>query len=122
MAKKILIIDDEYDLVETLTFRLESSGYEVLAAHDGEDGLKKVKELKPDIILLDVMMPRIDGYKVCAKLKSDDNYKSIPIIMLTAKGQESDRERGMGMGADDYLTKPFESAELLEKIKKYLGE
>jgi len=118
--KRIMIVDDERDLVETLTYRLEASGYTVLTAHDGEEGLEKAREEKPDLILLDVMMPKMDGYHVCRLLKFDEELKDIPIIMLTARGQEQDRKTGTDSGANDYVTKPFESSDLLKKIKEYL--
>lgn len=119
---KILVIDDEHDLVETLTFRLEAAGYEVVSAFDGQEGLKKVKEEKPDLILLDVMMPKMDGYQVCRMLKFDQKFKDIPIIMLTARGQLQDKNIGKDVGANEYVTKPFESADLLERIKKLLKQ
>lgn len=117
---KILIVDDERDLVETLAFRLETAGYKVACAYDGQEGLKKAKEEKPDLILLDVMMPKMDGYQVCRMLKFDQNFKNIPIIMLTARGQMQDKNIGKDVGADEYVTKPFESADLLERIKKLI--
>lgn len=119
--KRILIVDDERDLVETITFRLEASGYEVLAAYDGQDGLEKARGEKPDLILLDVMMPKMDGYQVCRMLKFDDEFKNIPIIMLTARGQNQDKRTGTDVGADCYITKPFDSKMLLEEIKKHLS-
>lgn len=114
--KRILIVDDERDLVETLIFRLESEGYDVSVAYDGQEGLEKAKKDKPDLILLDVMMPKLNGYQVCRELKSSDATKKIVVIMLTAKAQESDKFWGMETGADAYVTKPFESGELLSKI------
>lgn len=121
MLKKILVIDDERDLVETITFRLEAAGYKVITAGDGQEGLDKAREMKPDLILLDIMMPKMDGYQVCRFLKFDEEYKDIPIIMLTARGQESDKNTGKNVGADDYVTKPFDGGELLLKIKKLVG-
>ncbi|MBI2609383.1 MAG: response regulator [Deltaproteobacteria bacterium] len=118
--KKVLIIDDEQDLIDLLTLRLENEGYEVSAALNGTEGLEKIKSEKPDIVLLDVMMPELNGYQVCRKLKQDDNLKDIPVVMLTAKAQESDKFWGMEIGADDYVTKPFEFSQLSEVIKKYL--
>ncbi len=119
--KRILIVDDERDLVETITFRLEASGYEVLAAYDGAEGLEKARTEKPDIILLDVMMPKMDGYQVCRMLKFDEEFKNIPIIMLTARGQDMDKKTGTDVGADGYITKPFDSKMLMEEIKKRIG-
>ncbi|MBT3182163.1 MAG: response regulator [Deltaproteobacteria bacterium] len=122
MPKKILVIDDERDLVETLKFRLDAAGYEVHAAYDGQEGLKKTRDVIPDLIILDVMMPALDGYQVCRMLKFDAKYEDIPIIMLTARGQDSDKATGGEVGADIYLTKPFESSVLMEKIKKLLDD
>jgi two-component system, OmpR family, alkaline phosphatase synthesis response regulator PhoP len=120
MGKKLLIVDDEADIVETLTFRLEASGYEVVGASNGQEGLDKAREAKPDLILLDVMMPIMDGYQVCRMLKFDEEFKHIPIIMLTARGQDADKETGKGVGADAYVTKPFDNKDLLDKIEGLL--
>lgn len=119
--KKILVVDDEKDLVETLVFRLEALGYEALTAYNGQEGLDKARSEKPDLILLDVMMPVMDGYQVCRMLKFDEEFKSIPIIMLTARGQDKDKKTGSDVGADDYVTKPFDSADLTARIKKLIG-
>ena len=121
MAKeKILLVDDEVDFVEVLSTRLEANGFEVLPAYDGEEALEKVKEYNPDMIILDIMMPKINGFDVCRKLKLDQNYKDIPIIMLTAKFQASDVKFGEAMGADAYITKPFEPGVLLDKVRELL--
>lgn len=117
---KILIIDDEPDLVETLTFRLQAAGYEVVQAFDGLEGLEKARSESPDLILLDVIMPKMDGYHVCRMLKFDERFRDIPIIMLTARGQEQDRVTGQEVRADMYITKPFEAAHLMEKIKELM--
>lgn len=118
--KRILIVDDEPDLVETVRFPLEVEGYEVLVAGNGEEGLNLARKEKPDLILLDLMLPKLDGYKVCRLLKFDERYKHIPILMLTAKTQEKDRMLGKETGADEYITKPFDLDQLLEKVKTYL--
>ncbi|MEW6607406.1 MAG: response regulator [bacterium] len=118
--KKILVIDDEPYLVMALKIRLENVGYDVITASDGVEGLDKAQGENPDLIVLDVMMPKKSGYEVCQILKSDDQYKHIPIIMLTAKGQKSDKEWGEKVGADAYITKPFDDAELLSKINELL--
>lgn len=118
--KKVLLVDDEIDFVEVVSTRLEANGFEVLPAYDGEEALEKVKEARPDIIILDIMMPKINGFDVCRKLKLDQNYKDIPIIMLTAKFQTSDIKFGAAMGADAYITKPFEPSVLLDKIHELL--
>ncbi|OGI04841.1 MAG: hypothetical protein A2Y25_04450 [Candidatus Melainabacteria bacterium GWF2_37_15] len=120
MQKVILIADDEPDIVETIKFLVESEGYKCLTAFDGEEALRLAKEYKPDIMLLDVMMPKINGYKVSRLLKFDAKYKNIPILMVTARSQEEDRIIGEETGADEYITKPFDINEVLEKIKAYL--
>lgn len=121
MSKKILIVDDEIQLVEMVRIRLEAAGYEVIAAYDGQEGLDKAKKDKPDLIILDLMLPKMDGYKVCGLLKNDSRYSKIPIIMFTARAQEDDMKLGKELGAEEYLTKPFEPALLLDKIKELLG-
>lgn len=120
VSEKILIVDDEADLVETLTFRLEAAGYKAISAHDGLEGLNVARAEKPDLIILDVMMPKMDGYQVCRLLKFDQNMKNIPIIMLTARGQEQDKQTGGQVGADVYMTKPFDSKILISKVEELL--
>jgi DNA-binding response OmpR family regulator len=118
--KTILIADDEADIVETLAFMLETQDFNVITANDGEDALLKAKEERPDLILLDVMMPKMNGYKVCRLLKFDKQYNNIPILMLTARSQDEDRAIGEETGADEYITKPFDIEEVVEKVKEYL--
>lgn len=120
--KKILIVDDEVDLVETVRFPLEIEGYDTLVSYNGEDALNQARKEKPDLIILDLMLPKLDGYKVCRLLKFDDRYKHIPILMLTAKTQEKDKIMGKETGADEYITKPFEMEYLLEKVKAHLSK
>ena len=120
MQKKILVVDDEKDITETLSFMLKAAGYDVLIANDGEEGLKFAKEENPDLIILDVMMPKINGYKIARLLKYDNKYKHIPIVMVTARGQDSDKLIGEETGADVYITKPFEFEEVLTSVQKYL--
>lgn len=119
--KKILIVDDEADIVEILRFVLESKGYKCLTAYDGEEGLRTAKEESPDLIILDVMMPKINGYKISRLLKYDKKYKDIPILMITARSQEEDKIIGEETGADEYITKPFQVDEVVEKVESYLG-
>ncbi len=121
MNKKILIADDEIDIVETLQFMLEVEGFECITAYNGEDALNLAKREHPDLIILDVMMPKINGYKVSRLLKFDAKYKKIPILMVTARSQEEDKMIGEETGADEYITKPFEITDVVEKVKKYLG-
>lgn len=119
-GNKILIVDDEVDFVDVLRTRLEGNKYQVLVAYDGEEAFERLKEDKPDLIILDIMMPKISGFDVCRKLKIDPNYKDIPIIMLTAKFQQIDKNFGMAMGANGYIAKPFEPSVLLEKMRELL--
>lgn len=118
--KRILVVDDETDLVETLRFSLELEGFDVLVGYNGEEGLNQARKENPDLILLDLMLPKLDGYKVCRLLKFDERYKHIPILMLTAKTQEKDKATGMETGANEYITKPFEMDEVMNKVKNYL--
>lgn len=118
--KRILIVDDEKDIVETIQFNLELEGFECLVAYDGEEALHKAKRENPDLILLDIMLPKINGYKIARLLKFDKSYKNIPIIMLTARTQKTDIELGEETGADEYVTKPFDMDMLVALVKKYL--
>jgi DNA-binding response OmpR family regulator len=119
---KILLVDDETQLVAMVQMRLEANGYEVITANDGEEGLAKAKSEKPDLIMLDVMMPKMDGYKVCGLLKNDTRYCKIPIILFSARAQQGDKDVGGEVGADAYVTKPFEPSVLLAKIKDLLDK
>lgn len=120
--KKILVVDDQVDLVKTIQFALELEQYKVLVSYNGEDALNQARKENPDLILLDVMLPKLDGYKVCRLLKFDEQYKHIPILMMTAKSQEKDKLIGKETGADEYITKPFDIEELTGKIKAYLNK
>lgn len=118
---KILIVDDAVDMVELLKKRLRFEGYDTAEAYDGEKGLKQVAEYNPDLIILDVMMPKLDGYEVCRRLKSDENTKYIPILMLTAKGEVEDKVKGLDIGANDYLAKPFDYKELSARVRSLVA-
>lgn len=118
--KRVLIVDDEPDVVESVKFSLELENIECLEAYDGEEALSKAKNENPNLIILDIMLPKISGYKVSRLLKFDEAYKNIPIIMLTARAQEKDKQLGEDTGADEYVTKPFEMDELIKLVKKYL--
>ena len=120
--KKILLVDDEQDIVETLKFVLEGEGYTYFCAYNGEDGLKLAKEIVPDLMVLDVMMPKINGFKISRLLKYDAKYKNIPIIMLTARSQDSDKQIGEETGADVYITKPFDLDEVVSTVARLLKE
>jgi len=122
MPKRILLVDDESGLVAMVKMRLEANDYEVIVAYEGQEALEKTKKEKPDLIILDLMLPKIDGYKVCGLLKKDTRYARIPIIMFSAKAQEEDAKLGKEVGADAYITKPFEPQALLAKIKELLGQ
>ena len=118
--KKILVVDDELDMLMVIKLRLEASGYEVITATDGLEGLNAARRVKPDLIVLDIMLPKMNGYKVARFLKFDEEYKSIPIVMLTALSGEEDKLTGIETGADAYLTKPFETQQLLDAVKSFL--
>ena len=121
-TKRILIIEDTEDVVMLVKMYLESHRYEVITADDGQEGLEKAKSEKPDLIVLDLMLPKINGYKVCGLLKNDSRYTKIPVILFTAKAQEKDKKLGEEVGADAYITKPFEPEILLAKIKELLKQ
>ena len=121
MAKeKVLIVDDEEHIVELLKFNLLNAGYDVFTANDGIDAVKIAKAEKPGLVLLDLMLPGIDGFDVCKEIKRDNEMKKTSIIMLTAKGEELDKILGLELGADDYITKPFSVRELLARVKAVL--
>ncbi len=120
MMKKILVIDDEPELVKAIEIRLKAENYQVFTTLDGEEGLAKAREVLPDLIILDIMLPKINGFKICRLLKFDEKYKSISVIMLTAKTDEADKALGKQTGANEYITKPFDWELLIGKIKEYL--
>ena len=115
MAKKVLIVDDEKAIVDILEFNLQRDGYETLKAYDGPEGLRMAREENPDLLLLDVMLPGMDGFEVCRTLRSEGN--DVPIVMITAREEETDKVFGLENGADDYVTKPFSMRELLARVK-----
>ena len=121
MAKYVLIVDDEPNIVLSLEFLMNKEGYEVRSAANGEEAMAEIAEKIPDLILLDVMMPRKDGYEMCQELRANPAWQGIKIIMLTAKGRDVEREKGLALGADDYITKPFATREVVEKVKSLLG-
>ena len=127
MAQKILIVDDDPDLVEAVSIILESKGYEVVAAYDGVEGLKKARTENPDLIVLDVMMPNKDGYEVCKELKADEKYRAIPILLLTAvveniPSSKYTQQMGMETEADDYVDKPVEPDELVKRVEALIAK
>lgn len=117
---RILIIEDEKGLVQTLTWYFNREGYEAVAVHDGAEGLKKAQSLLPDVILLDLMLPGMGGLEVCRELRNGEKTRNIPIIMITARAEETDQVVGFSMGADDYVTKPFSNKVLLQRVKAVL--
>ena len=118
--ESILIIEDEVDIAKLVGFNFERNGYSVDIAHDGREGLEKILKNQPDLVILDLMLPEIDGYKILKKMQRDTRSHSIPVIMLTAKSQIDDRLRGLELGADDYITKPFSPKELILRAKAIL--
>ena len=118
--KRILLADDETELVEMVKMRLEANGYQVLAAYDGQQAYEMARKEKPDLMILDIMMPKMDGYRVCGLLKKDIRFAKTPIILFTAKAQDEDKKLGEELGADAYIVKPFEPQALLAKIKELL--
>lgn len=120
MSFNVLVVDDEPNILLSLQFLLKQKGYEVRTAINGEEALKALAEKVPDLVLLDVMMPKPDGYEVCQKIRATPAWKNIPVVMLTAKGREVEREKGLAMGADDYVIKPFATQELVAKVQAIL--
>jgi len=122
MSKRVMIVDDEPNIVLSLEFILQQSGFEVRSAGDGDAALALVESFKPDLVLLDVMMPVKDGYEVCQRIKGAPAFGHIKVVMLSAKGRDVDRVKGMEMGCDAYITKPFSTRELVDKVRQLLGE
>ena len=122
MAKRILIADDEPNIVVSLEFLMKQRGYDIRVVSNGADALEAVGEFRPDLILLDVMMPRVSGYDVCQKVRENPEWHGIKIIMLSAKGRDVEVTKGIAMGADAYVTKPFSTRDLIAKVGEMLGE
>jgi len=121
MPHKILIVDDEPNIVVPLEFLMEQNGYEVLVAHSGEESIEIIAKDKPDLVLLDIMLPGIDGYEVCEIIRLNPEWRDIKVIFLTAKGRDVDIAKGMVLGADAYITKPFSNAEITQRIRGLLN-
>jgi DNA-binding response OmpR family regulator len=117
----ILVADDEEDVRELVTYRLTRSGYHVIGAGDGQEALELAAERTPDLMVLDVMMPKLDGYELTRRVRAEASLRSIPVILLTARSQETDVDRGFEVGADDYLKKPFNPDELVARVRAVLG-
>jgi DNA-binding response OmpR family regulator len=120
-AKKVLIADDEQNIVISIEFLMKREGFQVLIANDGEDALAKVQSERPDLVLLDVMMPKKNGYEVCQSIKSDPALASTKVLMLTAKGRDTEVAKGLAIGADAYMTKPFSTRDLVAKARALLA-
>jgi len=120
MTKKILIVDDEPNIVISLEFLMKREGFLVVVAVDGEEALQKIAELEPDLVLLDVMMPLKSGFEVCQEVRANPAWAAIKIIMLTAKGRDTEVHKGMALGADAYVTKPFSTKDLVTKVRSVL--
>jgi len=121
MSKTILIVDDEPNIVISLEFLLKREGFQVAVAVDGEEALSKLAELKPDLVLLDVMLPLKNGFEVCQEIRAHPDWRSVKVIMLTAKGRDTEVQKGLALGADAYLTKPFATKDLVAKVKELLA-
>ncbi len=121
MTKKILIVDDEQNIVISLEFLLKREGFEVAVAGDGVTALRKFAELRPDLVLLDLMMPKKSGFEVCQEIRANPEWRPTKVIMLTAKGRETEMAKGMALGADAYMTKPFSTKDLVVQVKQMLG-
>lgn len=122
MAKKILIADDEQNIVISIEFLLRREGFDVVVAGDGEEALAKARAERPDLVLLDVMMPKMNGFDVCQALRADPELADMRVMMLTAKGRETEVSKGLGLGADAYMTKPFSTKELVAQVRSLLAE
>ncbi|MFO1372823.1 MAG: response regulator [Candidatus Competibacteraceae bacterium] len=122
MGNKILVVDDEPNIVLSLEFLMKQAGFEVRTATDGEAALNAIAADRPDLVLLDVMMPRKNGYEVCETVRANPDWKGIRIIMLTAKGRAVEREKGLALGADDYITKPFSTQEVVARVRELLAK
>ena len=122
MAKKILIADDEPNIVTSLEYLMQKRGYEVKVARNGDEALALVESFRPDVVLLDVMMPRRSGYEVCQQIRERADWRHIKLVMLSAKGREAEVNKGLSLGADSYVTKPFSNQELIAKIDELLGD
>jgi two-component system alkaline phosphatase synthesis response regulator PhoP len=118
---KVLVVDDEVYILHILDFILGAESYDVVTATNGEQALQKVRDEKPDLVILDIMMPKLDGYETCRMIKNDTDTKHIPVILLTAKGREIDQKLGREVGANDYITKPFSPNKLIERVQAILG-
>jgi len=121
MTTKVLIADDEPNIVISLEFLMAREGYEVVVAGDGEEALEQIERHTPDLVLLDVMMPKRNGYEVCQQIRASPKWRNMKVIMLTAKGRDAEVAKGLALGADAYMTKPFSTKDLVQQVKRVLG-
>ena len=121
MAKKVLIVDDEPSIIVALQFLMEQNGYETLVAFSGEEAMETIARQHPDLILLDIMLPVVDGFEVCQRVRENPEWKNIRIVLVTALGSEANAAKGLALGADAYITKPFANADLVAKVKELLA-
>ena len=120
MARQVLIADDEQSIAMSLEYLMEEAGHTVRIARDGDEALAMIEELVPDLVLLDINMPRRNGYEVCEAIRANPLWRHVTVIMLTARGRSIEREKGLAVGADDYITKPFSTAEVVERVRPVL--
>ncbi len=121
MPQTILVVEDEPNIVESLSFLMKKAGFIVRVARDGNSAVRTIESEAPDLVLLDIMMPRRDGYEVCRTIRANPDWDNVRIIMLSAKGRDFDRRKGLELGADDYITKPFSTREIVERVQEILG-
>ena len=121
MPQTILVVEDEPNIVESLSFLMKKAGFVVRVARDGNTAIRTIESEAPDLVLLDIMMPRRDGYEVCRTIRANPDWDHVRIIMLSAKGRDLDRRKGLELGADDYITKPFSTREIVERVQEILG-
>ena len=118
----ILVVDDEPNILLSLQFLMKKAGYDVRTAKDGEEALAEIARAKPDLVLLDVMMPKLDGFTVCQRIKTTPEWQDVHVIMLTARGRDIERDKGLALGADDYITKPFSTRDAIDRVAAVLGK
>ena len=121
MSQSVLVVDDEANILLSLEFLMKKAGYEVRRARDGEEALAEIGKARPDLVLLDVMMPKRNGFDVCEAIRANPEWRAVRVILLTAKGRDIEREKGLALGADDYITKPFSTREVVERVTTWIG-
>jgi two-component system, OmpR family, alkaline phosphatase synthesis response regulator PhoP len=121
MPQSVLVVDDEANILLSLEFLMKKAGYEVRLARDGEEALAEIGKARPDLVLLDVMMPKRNGFDVCEAIRANPEWRAVRVILLTAKGRDIEREKGLALGADDYITKPFSTREVVDRVTAWIG-